>query len=81
MDGLQVRELVVIRIHADAEEQTSVAPVHDLVVSELHEPFSRPDEMHGYSDVPLQSSIGISGLGELPDGGPRLLGGPTQSAP
>lgn len=35
VDGLQVCELVVVRIHADAEEQSGVAAVNDLVVAEL----------------------------------------------
>lgn len=35
VDGLQVRQLIVVRIDTDAEEQTSISPVHDLVVPEL----------------------------------------------
>ena len=35
MDSLKIRELVVIRIDADAEEKAGVAAVDDLVVSEL----------------------------------------------
>ncbi len=35
MDGLQVSQLVVVRIHADAEEEPGVAPVDDFEGSEL----------------------------------------------
>lgn len=36
MDGLEVRELIVVGIDADAEEETGVSPVDDLVVPELY---------------------------------------------
>ena len=36
MDSFQVCELVVIRVHTDAEEQSGVTAIHDLVVPELH---------------------------------------------
>lgn len=39
MDCLQVRKLIVIRINADAEEETGVTTVYDLVVSELLVPI------------------------------------------
>ena len=35
MDGLQVRELVVVGVHADAEEETSVAAIDDFMIPEL----------------------------------------------
>lgn len=35
MNSLQVCKLVVIRVDTDAEEQTSVATVDDLVIAEL----------------------------------------------
>ena len=35
--GLQVGQLVIIRIYTRAEEQTRVPPVYDLVVAELDE--------------------------------------------
>lgn len=35
VDGLQVAEIVVVHVHADAEVQPCVAPVHDLEVTEL----------------------------------------------
>lgn len=35
MNRLEVRQLVVIRVDADAEEEAGVSSVHDLVVSEL----------------------------------------------
>jgi hypothetical protein len=35
MDCLKVRQLVVVRIDADTEEQTSVASVYNLVVPKL----------------------------------------------
>jgi hypothetical protein len=35
--GLQIRQLVIIRIDAGAEEQARVPSVHDLVVAELDE--------------------------------------------
>ncbi len=37
VDGLEVGQLVVVRVDARAEEQAGVPPVHDLVVPELHE--------------------------------------------
>ena len=37
MDGLQVRELVVVRVDADAEEEPGVAPVYDFEIAELDE--------------------------------------------
>ena len=37
VDRLEVRQLVVVRVHARAEEQPRVPPVHDLVRPELHE--------------------------------------------
>ena len=33
--GLEVGELVVVRVHADAEEEASVTPVDELVGAEL----------------------------------------------
>jgi len=35
MDGLEVGQLVVVSVHAYAEEETGVSPVHDLVILEL----------------------------------------------
>lgn len=35
VDCLQVRELIVVRVDAEAEEQTGVAPIHNLVIPEL----------------------------------------------
>jgi hypothetical protein len=35
MDRFEVGELIVVRVDADAEEETSVSSVDDLVVSEL----------------------------------------------
>lgn len=37
MDGLEVGQLVVVGVDADAEEQARVPSVHDLVVAELDE--------------------------------------------
>lgn len=37
MYSLQIRQLVIIGVDADAEEEACVAPVHDLVVAELDE--------------------------------------------
>lgn len=37
MDGLQVRELVVIGVYAHAEEETGITTVYNLVVPELVE--------------------------------------------
>lgn len=36
MDSLEVRELIVVGIHADTEEETGVSSVDDLVVPELY---------------------------------------------
>lgn len=35
MNRLEIRQLIVVRVDADAEEQASVAPVNDLVVTKL----------------------------------------------
>lgn len=35
MDRLEVRELIVVGVHADTEEETGVSSVDDLVVPEL----------------------------------------------
>lgn len=43
MNGFQICQFVVIRIHAYAEEQAGVTPVNDLVVTEL---IRRPQVMH-----------------------------------
>lgn len=37
VDGLQIRQLVVVGVYARAEEQAGVSPVYDLVVPELDE--------------------------------------------
>ena len=82
MDGLQVCELVVVRVHADAEEETSVSPVNDLVVPELkhHALFTQrvrnPDRT---KNAPQRSSTDTSGpsarlaCAPLPAGGPIVI--------
>jgi hypothetical protein len=35
VDGLQVRQLIIVRINTTAEEQTGITSVYDLVTSEL----------------------------------------------
>ncbi|KFZ02531.1 hypothetical protein V500_00124, partial [Pseudogymnoascus sp. VKM F-4518 (FW-2643)] len=35
--GLEVRQLIIIRIDADAEEQPSIPPIHHAVLPELDE--------------------------------------------
>jgi hypothetical protein len=37
VNSLQVRQLVIVRVDARAEEETCVPPVHDLVIAELDE--------------------------------------------
>ena len=37
MNSLQIRQLVIIRVDADAEKEARVPPVDDLVVAELNE--------------------------------------------
>jgi hypothetical protein len=37
VNGLQVRQLVIVRIDARAEEEACVPPVDDLVIAELDE--------------------------------------------
>ncbi len=39
MDSFQIRQLIVVRIDADAEEQPSITTVYDLVVPELLTPI------------------------------------------
>ena len=49
VDRLQVCEFIVVRIHADAEEQAGVAAVNDLVVAELRRRDGlEPPLTHGY---------------------------------
>ena len=71
VDGLQIRELVVVRVHADAKEETSVSPVNDLVVPKLKhralftQPVRDPD---GTKNAPRRSSTDTSGReGQLDD--------------
>lgn len=35
--SLQIRKLIIIRVHARAKEQPRVSPIHDLIVAELDE--------------------------------------------
>lgn len=35
MDSLKVCKLVIIRIHADAKEETGITSINDLIVAEL----------------------------------------------
>jgi hypothetical protein len=35
MDSLQVRQLVVVRVNADAKKETCVSPVHDFVIPKI----------------------------------------------
>jgi hypothetical protein len=37
VDGLQVGQLVIVRVDARAEEEACVPPVDDLVIAELDE--------------------------------------------
>jgi hypothetical protein len=37
VNGLQVCKLIVIRVNAHAEEEASIATVHNLVIPELEE--------------------------------------------
>lgn len=49
MDGLEIGQIVVVDIHADAEVEASVASVDDLEVPELHKVgvLGIPDGDHG----------------------------------
>ena len=88
MNGFQICQFVVIRIHAYAEEQAGVTPVDNLVVAELVRVTTAQTTTHvtgvprGYT--PRQSWIGISGRGVLQADAPRHANGPEklpQSAP
>jgi hypothetical protein len=35
VDGFQIAEVIVINIHANAEVETSVSPVHDFEIPKL----------------------------------------------
>lgn len=43
MDSLEVRELIVVGIHADTKEETGVSSVDDLVVAELYDVAKREE--------------------------------------
>ena len=82
MDGLQVCELVVVRIHANAEEETGVSTVNDLVVPELkhHVLFTQPvRDADGTKNAPQRSSTDTSGpsarlaCAPLPADGPVVI--------
>lgn len=51
MNGLQVRELVVIRINADAEEKSSVTTINYFIVPELNIQWVL------VNDPPMQNSL------------------------
>ena len=42
MYGLQICQLVVVGIYADAEEKAGISPIHKLVVAELRNHMLRP---------------------------------------
>lgn len=43
MDSLEVRELIVVGIHADTKEEAGVSSVDDLVVAELYDVAKREE--------------------------------------
>lgn len=68
VDGLQVRQLVVVGVDAGAEEQPRVPPVDDLVVPELDEVglvflVARRDEP---VDFPLELDFLLVAVGGVP---------------
>ena len=69
MYRLQVRQFVVVGVHANAEEEASVSAVHNLVVAELRAQSGERPLMRRGRDVLRQSWIDTSGLvGLLADG-------------
>ena len=79
MDGFQVCELVVVGVDADAEEEASVATIHDLVVPELihaDKPLQAEAAYVG-SNAPRRSSTGTSGPAARLTGAPPLADGPS----
>jgi hypothetical protein len=80
MYGFQVRQLVVVGVHADTEEETRVSPVHNLVVLELRTDgwvIAAKDAVGSRRGTPRQSWTGTSGPGAPPVCGPRLSAGPV----
>ena len=79
MDGLQVCQLIVVGVHANAEEQTRIAAVHDLVVPEL----TRKNESWQFEvaymggNAPRRSSTGTSGPAAQLADAPLLADGPS----
>ena len=82
MDGLQVCELVVVCVHANAEKETSVSPVNDLVVPELkhHALFTQHvRNLDRTKNAPRRSSTDTSGpsarlaCAPLPADGPVVI--------
>ena len=69
VDGLEVGELVVVRVDADAEEQAGVSAIDDLVVPELdvrRRPLGQTAcRENGDGDAPRRSWTGTSGPLEL----------------
>jgi hypothetical protein len=62
---LQICQLVVVRVNADAEEKTCVSSVYDFVIAKLTKggfEMSLTTELSDHTIVPQQSLIDISGL-------------------
>ena len=74
MDGFQVRELVVVRVDADAEEEAGVATVDDLVVAELPRELEHGLQQCERGRSPRRSWTGTSGPGA------RLVDAPHHAA-
>ena len=55
MNRLEIRQLIVVRVDADAEEQASVAPVNDLVVTKLTR-IMRVQQMRKFKHPTLTST-------------------------
>ena len=49
MNGLQVCQVIVLQVHTDAEEQSSVATIDNLEVSELNKKTHGSKMMMAYS--------------------------------
>jgi hypothetical protein len=65
MNSFQVRQLVVICIHAEAKEESGITSIDNLIVPELRHRLSLL-YIHSTEHAPLRSLTGTSDLEELP---------------
>jgi len=68
MDGFQVRQFIIIGIHTEAEEQSSITAIDDFVVPKLYHDRHWQNKNEGHHRKPRRNSTGIFGPEERLDG-------------